>query len=1554
MPVSFENITVGQMYTRPELARLWEYESHQALARGVVTPKNDNKIILFVTEEKQSYQEQYRDELHGDTLYWEGPTDHFAEERMIHVTETRDEIHVFHRKRHHTPFRYLGCATVGKVTRNAIKPSRFELILDEGRAGVDPPINRVSKPVIQPSPVEKVTGNESKTPQGQNPTGMDNISDDPNQAASPQESVRTRVWERCKWLGITEPSQIEILTVLAAEPDMIGDAEKVLSEAAARIGLSVKDEALSRIRKAVVDLISLSLIKLIERTSNYLYFLNRIFWEGDIAQLKLQNFAIHVVLKDFTSNPPKQKSFIPEVKRFLREGFGVLSTNESILLLLRCLSKKDQINCIQLVDGDIKRPIFCQVVWNGNIENLVDKINSLSRSILGSVFYPEGEKTDNQYAKLRIGSFDSYSQQEDREEEPAEYIVSSAVQSNIPDKNALYVTYPNPPDSESMIPVRAKVEILLKGQNKALHYREIEQKILEEYGTRHYANAILNSSPNIIRLLPGVFIHKDNYDEVFSERFGIEQAAILDLTKEEVEESSEPVSIETLSHILYDSEKLRTLSLMAIASAISTVVQTDTDFLIIPTPGNPKTRSLVRKSIYFSKNGLTVDTNSYGYANSSTLSVPDRKKDAHILAEKQRETADGETLSEPQSGIDLDRLLKTDRPQEHIQMQTWNSWRTQLKGKAVSHTRVSDIARQLDLEWPYTRREEILSEYLDFDLNQLTELVGFGPKKLRTLVLCVAHCDSLEKGFLNHKGSEYEKPVIVTQPTDYDDSYLSEKLESEREESTTHSSTGYEEIREDLLVQAKREKYELAELVAKSNLSVRARNTILNNVCSVEGLENLTYPKLLSFKNSGRKTASDIMALIKELRANDPSLANSEQPRISSEEKIKTTLSSAPTSEGLNALPFFIGKRLAFLSQDDLHPGYRATLKLSDVPMSVRTAKVLRQIGYDRLAQVLLTPRFELLRQNNFGLKSLKELHAIVTNLILPEKADAKGHEIDYSSFSSMIRTWLDSCKIRTREQEIIVMWLSSIENNRVTLQDIADKYSLSRERVRQIIDKAFRKVRHPVHSKKLRPFWNKIDEVVDSGGGVIGLPQLAQTIGKELQWDRPPGPTSLKRLVTQCGLTHLYIDKEAATIALESCNCLTCSVPVETLSKIFSEPNSGRMNIWVVCKKLVDICEKECVHRSTRVTAFHRAFLEMAIDKTAGTCVLQDDLVFPKYDWDIQYGPNLSSVAYTLLQEHGSPLHFSELATIIREKSERFKDVSDAYVHGALLNDENIQIVDRGTYGLTSWDVPEYQPVSKAIERLFEHTDLPMRREEIIFHLREEYKEENISAALGYPAFHRIGEGYYDLSERWDIRRHEDFIGLLPNPLSSFATYIVANSNLSYKLVMALVFIRGMDENGSIYLQILKDRFLNYYLSRQKRGQIVEKDSSILRRLDDLEFVEIRSRASKEPLKSFINSGYFFQRLTAICLREDLVVLLRDNIIKKILMLTILKGIEEYFDQIGSKEAYSHKFFEDAPTAKEGSILFAEVIAEDTQHELLLTGSSIGIKQKGKEKIRL
>jgi hypothetical protein len=127
--VSFANIRLNQRYSRNELAQAWGYESATAISKGVVTPRGQSFIILFVTRDQQPTVSQYRNYLEGNRLTWEGPKDHSAEDRMLAATRWNDEIHLFYRERHHSDFTYLGRLTVENVTRHRDRPSEFVLRL---------------------------------------------------------------------------------------------------------------------------------------------------------------------------------------------------------------------------------------------------------------------------------------------------------------------------------------------------------------------------------------------------------------------------------------------------------------------------------------------------------------------------------------------------------------------------------------------------------------------------------------------------------------------------------------------------------------------------------------------------------------------------------------------------------------------------------------------------------------------------------------------------------------------------------------------------------------------------------------------------------------------------------------------------------------------------------------------------------------------------------------------------------------------------------------------------------------------------------------------------------------------------------------------------------------------------------------------------------------------------------------------------------------------------------------------------------------------------------
>ncbi len=127
--VTFDGIAVGTDWEREQLAQRWGYRTFHALARGVFTPAADNKIILFVTETKQEHLRQHADKLHQQTLTWEGEASHTNDQRIASAEQTGEEIHVFYRALHHTPFRYLGRVRINEARLHSDRSSEFVFAL---------------------------------------------------------------------------------------------------------------------------------------------------------------------------------------------------------------------------------------------------------------------------------------------------------------------------------------------------------------------------------------------------------------------------------------------------------------------------------------------------------------------------------------------------------------------------------------------------------------------------------------------------------------------------------------------------------------------------------------------------------------------------------------------------------------------------------------------------------------------------------------------------------------------------------------------------------------------------------------------------------------------------------------------------------------------------------------------------------------------------------------------------------------------------------------------------------------------------------------------------------------------------------------------------------------------------------------------------------------------------------------------------------------------------------------------------------------------------------
>lgn len=754
------------------------------------------------------------------------------------------------------------------------------------------------------------------------------------------------------------------------------------------------------------------------------------------------------------------------------------------------------------------------------------------------------------------------------------------------------------------------------------------------------------------------------------------------------------------------------------------------------------------------------------------------------------------------------------------------------------------------------------------------------------------------------------------------------------------------EIQPEFTDQDRDDKSIFKQFVMDSYLSVRACNVLIANVDSLEAFKLLTEKDLSVLPNCGKKTVQEIINFLNTLIVSG---------EIQAPASIEELFLEAPIDSTIEMLPLFSNKPLQHINAKDLHPDFQGAVKLKDTILSHRTFyNLLNQGKMQSIGEVMLTTSSDLLSLKNFGRKSLNEIKDVVRSLCKTDSYTPKHQKIesiliDYSSYENLFSSYSRFCLKNERNQLLIQKMFLFDSEKSPTLEQVGRHFDITRELVRQIVYKALRQFRHTANIKKLEPFWTTFNGAIIEGGGIIYLKDLPEVLKDVFNWPQAPNSYALGQFLGIWEKGSKY--KNLNDMIEVDCDCLSCEIPLAFLETLdFSDHDS--FHVAVLGSKLGYFCQKKCPWNHPK-KIFHRAFIEKQIEKLTGL-VLHENLVLIRGKWLETYCSKLEDVICYILEEHGKPMHFSEIANKVRRLNLNFKDLSDRNVHASISRYDKIKIAGRGTFGLKSWELKNYRSVSNAIEEFIDEKGMPQRRKQIIKHLAGEFNSGNITAALHFETrFKSVGDGIYDRQENWQKRTLEEFIRLLPDPVARFAQYLTGRNNTSYKLVMAFIFIRSMDEAGAIYLHRLKTMFYNFYLSRHKKGMVVEAESATMHRIDELDKNVMINLACKEPLKSFMGSGYF-TRFSQRGLKLKLVDGVEnqlDDCKRDILLITLLKAVDDYFSVLAPKKVIYKTPPELPPNVSESGIETQESFEETPPENPV---ALVHIKKKRRGKIKL
>lgn len=286
------------------------------------------------------------------------------------------------------------------------------------------------------------------------------------------------------------------------------------------------------------------------------------------------------------------------------------------------------------------------------------------------------------------------------------------------------------------------------------------------------------------------------------------------------------------------------------------------------------------------------------------------------------------------------------------------------------------------------------------------------------------------------------------------------------------------------------------------------------------------------------------------------------------------------------------------------------------------------------------------------------------------------------------------------RSQEIILNRYGVLMPEKMTLEEIGKKHRITRERVRQIIREALKKVRDKKEHPVFLQIQDKITLALSSNSGIMEERHIISALGK--------ANTSEEATV------RFFLECLNNISGAEIKNELKFSYMLKDFNfEHWKGVKNSALEVLKTHKKPLlfdELFEHASKNKNLNVSkeTFNH-FLQVAeeLGKNA----------FEK--WGIMKWKEVSpkgtrEKAYLIIKESGKPLHFREIAKKIDQSRLNKKKTHPQTVHNELIKDNNFVLVGRGIYALSEWGYKS-GTVKDVIEEIIKNSPKPLNRKEII-----------------------------------------------------------------------------------------------------------------------------------------------------------------------------------------------------------------------------------------------
>ncbi|EKD63619.1 MAG: RNA polymerase [uncultured bacterium] len=326
---------------------------------------------------------------------------------------------------------------------------------------------------------------------------------------------------------------------------------------------------------------------------------------------------------------------------------------------------------------------------------------------------------------------------------------------------------------------------------------------------------------------------------------------------------------------------------------------------------------------------------------------------------------------------------------------------------------------------------------------------------------------------------------------------------------------------------------------------------------------------------------------------------------------------------------------------------------------------------------------------------------------------------------------------LNEKEKDIIEKRFALHNQPKQTLEQIGKKFSVTRERIRQIEKNALKKLTRNAQNTNLKILNAYAKEIIKKNAGIMTEESITAAVINTLP---NISTTEINELKLALAL-DADLDKIPNTINYEP-NWRLKTIPFQLIKeitqvgiKVLNENNDIMEPIGLATKVLEKLSQKTDPELITNT---------LRIDKRIK--FTENNSIGLK-TWRHINPRTLRDKINFILAKENKPLHFVEISNLITEYQFDNKTVNTQAVHNELIRNKDFVLIGRGIYALSKWGYSE-GTVSEIIEKILAGGRV-LTREEIISEVLKQRQVKTITIYLNLknkPYFKKVGKDSYTL----------------------------------------------------------------------------------------------------------------------------------------------------------------------------------------------------------------